>query len=313
MRFWKRSFGGRFPSPQKKFSYFERAEKRAGFFFLLPSLSVLLLIIAIPLLFSLLVSFFNYTFMEPGFSKFIAFKNYVKTFSDPYFWNSLWVTFKFVFLVVSIEFSIGFLVALMLNRNIAFKNVYYTILTIPMVMSPIAVALFWKMMLHPNLGIINFILEKIGFSPVDWLGNEVNAFWTVLFVDIWQQVSFMILMLLAGLVSLPQDIFEAAEIDGTSELQKFLYITLPLMKPVIFAAITLRIIFAFRTFDLVYVLTRGGPGVATDVLSYYIYRQTFMGLDLGKASAGSYILLSIIMFLIIIIFKTIFQKEMGSK
>ncbi|PMQ01152.1 MAG: sugar ABC transporter permease [Dictyoglomus sp. NZ13-RE01] len=287
----------------------KRAEKRAGIFFLLPSLSILLLVIIFPLAFSLIVSFYNYTFIEPGFNKFVGFKNYLKIFSDPYFWNSLWVTFKFVFLVVSLEFSIGFLIALMLNRDIAFKEVYYTILTIPMVMSPVAVALIWKMLLHPNLGIINFLLEKIGLSPIDFLGEKNNAFWSVLLVDIWQQVSFMILMLLAGLVSLPTDVFEAAEIDGTSEIQKFFYITLPLMKPVIFAAITLRIIFAFRTFDLVYILTRGGPGVATDVLSYYVYRQTFMGLDLSTASSASYILLGIVMIFIVLIFKTIFRRS----
>jgi multiple sugar transport system permease protein len=148
----------------------------------------------------------------------------------------------------------------------------------------------------------------VGLLPIDWLGDPRNAFWTVLAVDIWQQVSFMILLLFSGLVSLPKEVFEASEIDGASEWQKIFYITIPMMKPVIFVAITLRVIFAFKTFDLVYLLTRGGPGIATDVLSYYIYRLTFMSLDLGKAAAASYLLLPTIMIFIVIVFKLIFRS-----
>jgi len=294
---------------KKPVSTLRKSEKKAGFSFLLPSLIVILCVVALPIIYSFIVSFYNYTFIDPGFSSFAGIQNYLSILQDSYFWNSLWVTLKFVVLVVLIEFCIGFLIALMLSRDIRFKGFYYAILTIPMLMSPVAVGLIWKMLLHPSLGIINFILNRVGLSPVDWLGNSTNAFLSVIFVDIWQQVSFMIMVLLAGLVSLPKDIFEAADIDGASEMQKLYYIKIPLMGPVIFAAVTLRVLFAFRTFDLIYVLTRGGPGVATDVLSYYIYRQTFMGLDVGKASAGSFILLAIIMVLIYIMFKTVFRSQ----
>lgn len=279
-----------------------RRERVAGFMFLLPTLIVLTTIVAIPLGYSLVVSLYAYTFINPHFSNFIGFENFESSFLDPYFWHSLWVSVKYVVLVVSIEFSIGFFIALMLNRNIKFKRVYYTILTIPMVMAPVAVGIIWKMLLNPDLGILNNMLNFLKIPPQNWLGAS-EAFWSVLFVDIWQQVSFMILVLLAGLVSLPKEPFEAAEIDGASEPQKFFYITIPMMKPVIYVAITIRTIFAFRTFDLVYVLTRGGPGVSTDVLSYYIYRQTFMGLNLGKAAATSYILMIVVMSFIILLFK----------
>jgi multiple sugar transport system permease protein len=129
-------------------------------------------------------------------------------------------------------------------------------------------------------------------------------------VDIWQQVSFMILILLAGLVSLPSDPYEAAAIDGASAIQRFYYITLPLMKPVIAVALLIRVIFGFRTFDLVYVLTRGGPGVSTDVMSYYIYRRTFMGLNLAESSAASFILLLITMFIVVFLYRAMrMQRE----
>ncbi|RKX54884.1 MAG: sugar ABC transporter permease [Thermotoga sp.] len=286
-----------------------RRERLTGWVFALPSLITLGAVIAVPLGFSLSVSFFAYTFINPSFSVFLGFENYMNAFSDPYFWNSLWVTLKFVVLVVSIEFTLGFIVALMLNRDIRFKGVYYTILTMPMVMSPVAVGLIWKMLLHPDLGVLNYFLGLIGIEPINWLGDPTMAFWSVLMVDVWQQISFMILLLLAGLVSLPKEPFEAATIDGASEFQKLFYITIPLMKPVILAAVVIRTIFAFRTYDLIYVLTRGGPGVSTDVLSYFIYRKTFMGLNLAEAAATSYVLLGVVLLLVVFMFKIITSER----
>jgi len=252
--------------------------------------------------FTFIASLTSYIFVNPSLKIFVGFENYKSAFSDPYFWNSLFVTIKFVVYVVSIEFIIGFIIALMLNREIKFKRVYYTILTIPMVMSPVAVGLIWKMMLHPDLGIINYFLGILNLKPMNWLGDTKLAFWSIIMVDIWQQISFMILLLLAGLVSLPKEPYEAAIIDGASEFQKLIYITIPLMKPIMMSAIVIRTIFAFRTYDLVYVLTRGGPGVSTEVLSYFIYRKTFMGLNFSEAAATSYVLLVVVMGLVLLSF-----------
>ena len=287
----------------------KRDEKITGWIFVTPSLLVLAAVIAIPLGFSLVVSFFAYTFVTPTFDLFVGFENYKNAFSDPYFWHSLWVTIKFVVLVVSIEFTLGFIISLMLNRDIKFKRVYYTILTIPMVMSPVAVGLIWKMLLHPDLGVLNYFLGLVGIGPINWLGDPKMAFWSVLMVDIWQQISFMILLLLAGLVSLPKEPFEAATIDGANEFQKLFYITIPLMRPVILSAVVIRTIFAFRTYDLIYVLTRGGPGVSTDVLSYFIYRKTFMGLNLAEAAATSYVLLIVVLALVVVMFRIISENQ----
>jgi multiple sugar transport system permease protein len=130
-------------------------------------------------------------------------------------------------------------------------------------------------------------------------------------VDIWHQVSFMILVLLAGLVSLPREVYEAASIDGASPMQRFYHITLPLMKPVIVVALLLRTIFGFRTFDLVYVLTRGGPGVTTDMTSYFIYRHTFMSLNIAEASAASYIFLLFNMVVVVFLYRSLRRREEG--
>ena len=283
----------------------EFQEKLAGYGFLLPTTAVLAAVVVFPLLYSLLASFYAYTFVTPGFNLFVGFENYINALSDPYFWNSLVVTLSFVIAVVSIEFILGFLIALMLNRDIKFKGIYYTILTIPMLLSPVAVGLVWKMLLHPDLGILNYFLSLLGIKGVNWLGTPKGAFWSVLFVDIWQQISFMILILLAGLVSLPKEPYEASTIDGANEWQKLLYITIPLMKPVIIVTLLIRTIFAFRTYDLIYVMTRGGPGVSTEVLSYFIYRKTFMGLNFAEAAATSYILLIVVFILVFVMFRFI--------
>ncbi len=293
----------------KKTYSLELQEKIAGYGFLAPTVVVLAAVVAFPLIYSLVASFYAYTFVTPGFHLFVGFQNYLNALSDSYFWNSLIVTISFVIAVVSIEFTLGFIIALMLNRDIKFKGIYYTILTIPMLLSPVAVGLVWKMLLHPDLGIMNYFLSLFGIGSINWLGSPKGAFWSILFVDIWQQISFMILLLLAGLVSLPKEPYEAATIDGASEWQRLLFITIPLMKPVIIVTILIRTIFAFRTYDLIYVMTRGGPGVSTEVLSYFIYRKTFMGLNFAEASATSYVLLIVVFALVFVMFRFMEQKR----
>jgi len=289
----------------RKFSRWNlrKQEKLTGAVFITPTLLCLLAVVLIPLVYSLIISFSDYSFLRPIISEFRGWENFRMAFEDQYFWNSLLVTLKFVVIVVSFEFVIGFAIALLLNREIKFKGIYYAILTIPMVMSPVAVGLIWKMLLHPELGVINWVLSLVGIPPVNWLGTTSGAIWTIVFVDIWHQVSFMILVLLAGLVSLPNEPFQAAKIDGANSLQILFKITIPLMRPVIATALLIRTIMAFRTYDLVYVMTKGGPGVSTDVLSYFIYKKTFMGLDLAQASAISWVLLVIVLLMVLVLFK----------
>lgn len=278
-------------------------EKLTGALFISPTLIGLIVVVLIPLLYSLVISFSDYTFLSPTISTFVGLENFKHAFEDTYFWNSLLVTLKFVVIVVGLEFLFGFFIALLLNRDIKFKGVYYAILTIPMVMSPVAVGLIWKMLLHPELGIVNYVLSLVGVGPVNWLGDPQGAIWSVLFVDIWHQVSFMILVLLAGLVSLPNEPYQAAKIDGANSWQILTHITIPLMRPVIATALLIRTIMAFRTYDIIYVMTKGGPGVSTEVLSYYIYKKTFMGLDLAQASAISWVLLLIVLVMVLVLFR----------
>jgi multiple sugar transport system permease protein len=272
-----------------------RNDRRFGWALTAPGLTALTLVVAFPLLFTIFTSGFEYTLVKPGFNTFAGLENYRNAFAENYFGDSLWVTVKFVVAVVIIEFIIGFTVALMLNAVTRFKNVYYLILLMPLLINPVVVAQIWRMFLHPELGIVNFLIGLLGAPKINWLGDAKIAFWTVVLVDIWHQVSFMIILLLAGLSALPREPYEAARMDGASTLQAFVYITLPLMRPVIVVTLLIRLIFAVKTFDLVFIMTRGGPGTATDLISYFIYRSAFYGLDIGQASAISVILLVVVL------------------
>ncbi len=272
-----------------------RRDRRFGLWLTAPGLAALLLVILFPLFFALFTSFYDYTLLHPTHDDFVGLENYRETFEEEYLGSSLWVTVKFVVASVVIEFVIGFAVALALNSITRFKNIYYLILLAPLLINPVVVGLTWRMLLHAELGIVNYLLGLVGIGAVNWLGSAGVAFWTVVLVDIWHQVSFMAILLLAGLSALPREPYEAARMDGASALRSFIHITLPLMRPVIMVALLLRLIFAIKTFDIIFIMTKGGPGTATDLISYFIYRAAFFGLDIGRASAMSVALLAVVM------------------
>ncbi|MGE3832708.1 MAG: carbohydrate ABC transporter permease, partial [Parvibaculaceae bacterium] len=227
-----------------------RADRAFGWIMTSPGLASLLLIVLFPLFFTIFTSMFDYTLLHRSYDTFIGLDNYKAAIAEEYFGESLLVTLKFVVAVVILEFIIGFTVALMLNAVTRFKNVYYLILLLPLLINPVVVALIWRMFLHPELGIVNYLLSLVHIGRVNWLGDVRIAFWTVVLVDIWHQVSFMIILLLAGLSALPREPYEAARMEGASTLQAFFYVTLPLMRPVIAVTLLIRLIFAIKTFDL---------------------------------------------------------------
>ena len=278
-------------------------DRRYGYLLAAPTVLIVLLIILFPITFALISSFFDYTLINKSFNNFIGLDNYVNSINDEQLFNSISVTIFFVILVVLFEFLLGFFIALLLNSIDRFKSVYYFILLLPLLINPIVVGLIWRMFLHPQLGILNYLLSLISISPINWLGDPKMAFVTIIFVDIWHQVSFMIILLLAGLSAIPKEPYEAARSDGAGILDCFIHITLPYMRPVIIVTILIRLIFAVKTYDLIYIMTKGGPGDATDLISYYIYRSAFISLNLGEAAAMSTILLFIIVILTLPLFK----------
>ena len=294
---------------EKEYPTIAIQDSRTGWLFSSPGLILLTLVIGVPLLGAVVLAVSSYTFLHPNITPFVGAKNFSNVLSDPYFMDSLWRTVLYSFVTVAGELVLGMGIALLLNRNLRFKIVYYAILTIPMAMAPVSVALSWNMLLQPELGIVNQTLGFFGLPQPDWLGSPHLAFWTVALVDIWQQVSFVILILTAGLAALPEEPYEAATVDGASALSQFFYITLPMLKPVLLVATIIQLINEFRTYDLIYVMTKGGPGISTDVLSYFIYRRAFLGLSVNEADAASFGLLLVVLLLTIFLFRLIRNSE----
>jgi multiple sugar transport system permease protein len=273
----------------------DQRDRAFGWLVSAPGLAALFAVILFPVIWAFWTSLHDYTLIAPNFETFTGTANYRTAIEDGEFRHSMWLTAFFVAAVVALEFLLGFAVALMLNSVERFKPIYYAILLCPLLMNPVIVGLIWRMFLHPQLGIVNYLLSLIGIPAVDWLGSTSIAIWTIVLVDIWHQVSFMIVLLLAGLAALPREPYEAARVDGASALASFWHITLPLMRPVIIVTLLIRAIFAVKTYDLIYIMTRGGPGISTDFVSYFIYRTAFVSLNIGEASAMSLILLVVIL------------------
>lgn len=287
-------------------------EWKTGWAFAAPGLALLVVVMGFPLVYAVLMAISSITLLRPSLWPFVGFTNFTTVLGDKLFWDALLLTVRYSVVTVLGEFLVGLGIALMLKRVVTMKPIYFGILTIPMAMSPISVALIWKMLLQPNLGIINHSLEVIGLPRIDWLGNADLALSTMAFVDIWQQTSFVVLLLAAGLAALPSDPYEAAEVDGASSLQQFFYITLPMLRPVAGIAIIIQLINEFRTYDLPYVLTRGGPGTSTEVLSYFAYRKAFLGLALNQGAAAAFFLLLIVLALTVVFFGLLERNE-GSR
>ena len=262
---------------------------------MMPALIVMILVLAIPLGYDILVSFFDKSLKYKGLGDFIGLTNYIADLKNDEFTGSVATTWIFTIGVVLIEFILGLLVALGLNSLGKGKNLIFTIIIIPMMITPVAVGLSWRLMLHSQLGIVNYLLSLIGVGKIDWLGNTSLALPTVMFVDIWQNIPYMVLVLMAGLVTLPREPFEAASIDGATRNQAFFRLTLPMMMPTFSVVLLLRAIMSFKTYDLIYVMTRGGPGTATQLISYTIYNQAYRYLNTGTAASMSiYLVLMII-------------------
>jgi multiple sugar transport system permease protein len=279
-----------------------------GWKFALPGLSMLAIVMGFPLVYAVLLSISSFTLLHPKLQPIVGLENFSAVMSDEYFWHSVWLTIKYSSITVTAEFLLGLGVALMLNRVVRLKAIYFAVLTIPMAMSPVSVALIWHMLLQPNLGIVNRLFGLFGHPGFDWLGSTDLAFWSVVFVDVWQQVSFVILILAAGLASLPREPYEAAAVDGAREWQQFWYLTLPMLRPIAAIAIVIQLINEFRTYDLVYVLTKGGPGISTDLLSYFAYKRAFLGLTINEGSAASFVLLGMVLVLTVLFFRIIARK-----
>ena len=263
---------------------------------------MLLAVLVYPMGSSLWVSFENYRLTALHARHFVGLANYAKIPRDARFWNAMGNTLVFVSTAVFLEFVLGFALALLLHRRVRMRNFFRSVLLTPMFITPVAVGLIFRFMLNSEFGIIPYILKAIGIE-VDFFATSPLALFSIVFIDVWQWTPFMMLLLLAGLESLPREPFEAARVDGASAWFTFRSVTFPLMRPVIVVAVIIRMLDAFKVFEYLYVITRGGPGNSTESIMYYIYRVGFRFFRMGEAAAMSYVLALIILLLVFLEFQ----------
>jgi multiple sugar transport system permease protein len=235
-----------------------------------------------------------------GEAEFVGLRNYIFLWNDPNFHESLIVTLKFAFFVVSIEMVLGVGLALLLDRNLRGMSVLRTLFILPMMIAPVVVGLMWRYMYHPTVGTFNTTLESWGLPKVDWLGN--HALMSIIIADIWQWTPFIFILSLAALQSLPRSALEAAKIDGATGWQQIIHIKLPLMMPVLIVTCLLRLIDAFKVLEVILVMTAGGPGLSTEILALRISRTATEFRELGVAAAMSNYLLILLLFFTVAMF-----------
>ncbi len=263
-----------------------------GYVLLAPAVTLLAALTIYPLLYSIYVSFFRYT---GGVMKgFIGLGNFQRLIGDAQYWNSLRVVAEFTLVSVSLEFAFGLGLALFLSQKLVLRGLWRSLVIVPMMLTPVVVGVIWRLMLNPGIGIINYVLQLLGLPAVEWLSKGNWAFVSIVIVDVWNWTPFMFLILLAGLESLPVEPFEAARIDGAKPVRIFLDHTLPLLAPTILVALLIRTMDCLRIFDQVFILTGGGPGNSTEVVSLYLYKTAFKFFDQGYAAAGIIILMVLI-------------------
>ncbi len=273
---------------------------------LVPLFVALLLVDGFPLVYSAVGSLQRFLLSGTDLSRpFIGLDNYIAFATSDAFLNAATVTLVLAASVVTLETLIAFGLAYLLTLpNLRFRGIYLLIVMVPLLLSPVAVGLSWRLILHPDLGILNWLLGLVGIPKMAWLGDVNLALPTIIAVDVWHETSVLILMFYAGLSSLPLEPIEAAKVDGASGLQSLRHITVPLMVPIIVVAVLIRLVSAVKTYDLIYILTRGGPGTSTETISYLIWRTGLAGpLNIGQAAAGSIILLFVIVGLTVLLLR----------
>ncbi|GIV85721.1 MAG: ABC transporter permease [Candidatus Roseilinea sp.] len=279
----------------------------------LPLLLSLVLILGYPLAFSLWISLHDYRLTAIEQARWVGWAQYFTILAqNASFWNALGNTVRFVGIAVSLELVFGLLLALLLHRKATpFRHFFRAALLVPMFVTPIAVGLMFRFLLNSQLGVVPSVLRALGIT-IDWFSAQ-QALITLALIDVWQWTPFMLLLLLAGLESLPEEPFEAARVDGASPLQIFWHLTLPMLRPTILAAVVIRMLDAFKVYEYVYAITRGGPGESTETIQYHIYRVGFLYFRLGEASAMSYILIAVILMLVVLLFYALRRESLSQR
>jgi len=268
-------------------------DKQVGGLFILPAMIFIVAFIAYPTVFNIAISFREATVETlRGNQPFIGFENYRQIFSEPVFLQALGNTFYFTFASLLFQFSIGFSLALLFARPFPGASAFRGILMVSWLVPQVVTATLWKWIFAGDSGILNVFLLAVGIveDPVIWLNGATSAMWSLIITNIWIGVPFNMLLIATGIITIPGDLYEAATIDGASASQRFWRITVPLLKPTLVSVITLGFIYTFKAFDIVFVMTGGGPVHATELMSTLGYRYSFSNFNFGEGSAVTNVL-----------------------
>ena len=268
-----------------------------------PAVLVLLLLTIYPFLYLLYVSSYIWPISPTLPRIFLGFGQFTYLFQDPTFIESLSVTVKLMVVGVTIQISLGTILAILLSTKTRITNYFTLPFMIPVFISPVVVGLIWKFMFNYDLGILNYLFEIVGIGAINWLGTPQNAFWSVVIIDTWQWTPFTTLIIKAGLDTVDPTPIEAATVDGANRFQIFRHVTFPSIAPIFTVALLFRTLDAFKAFDIIYIVTRGGPGGSTYVLGYNIWKTAFYQNQLGLAAAMSVIMIIIATVLALILIK----------
>jgi len=258
---------------------------------LLPSIILILFVVIIPMAYSFYLSFTNFSLINTTGYKFIGFNNYLTLFKDQIFWRSFGNTLIYITIAVNVEFLLGLVIANMMSHVIRGQGILRTIMMMPMMFAPILVGFQFKWVFNDQVGLVNNILYSITGHPViiPWLIQKPLGFIVIIISEIWMSTPFMVIIFLAGIMSIPQELFEAADVDGASEWHKFRYITIPAISPFIYIAMAIRSLDIAKAYDLVSIITGGGPAHRTELIWTYVYRLAFTSQKFALGSSMSFI------------------------
>ncbi len=280
-------------------------EALANYAYLVPAAVCLGGTVLFPILKAMYMSLYQNVLSRPQDYHFIGLGNYVRMIHDPTFWLTLKNSFVWVLWSVSLQFALGFLGALLLNAEFRGRAFFRTLNLLPWIIPGVVVGLLWEYLYQPNYGPINDILRRVGLLtvPIAWLSDLNLAMPAVIFANIWRGIPFFTIMILAGLQAIPDEVYEAATVDGANVTQRFWHVTLPMLRPIIVVATATRIIWTFNYADLIFVMTGGGPANATQITSTYTLLAAYTDLDFGYAAA-----LSVVLLVIMLVFTAFYLK-----
>jgi len=274
---------------KRSFSY-----RYAPYIFPAPAVITILAIIAFPIIYVFRMSLYEWFMMGKSIPYFVGIKNYYRLLSeDPRFWYAVLRTFYFVALAIPLQTVLGLSCALIFNKQFLGRGLLRVIFIFPMMATPVAIALIWIMIFHPIVGLGRYGLSLIGLKSL-WIHSPKTVIPTLVLVDTWQWTPLMMLITLGGLAAIPQESYEAALVDGATRWQRFVYVILPLLRPFIVVAVLFRVIDCLKTFDIIYVMTQGGPGTASETINIYLFNTAFYWFHMGYASSVVVIFLAII-------------------